>query len=350
MAVTAYVGEPGSGKTYEVVSEVILPALREGRRVVSNVRGLNYDEIRAYLLVDCGVAAEQIGTLHLVDVAAPGGEDFFYTEGNPAAVVQPGDLLVLDECWRWFGKGMAINKAMFEFFRMHRQYVDAKGVSCDVVLISQSIQDIDRKVLVVIEKHFRMEKYKAFGSKTRYSVEMFNGYRVSGNARVRLLVRKYNPRFFPFYSSYAGKGGDEREVDKRFNIWKSPFFLVGMPCAVVVAGLGIWGTARFFTKGGANKPAATAPPQDKSSTAPSQAQSAQSPSVPAVSEWRSVGVISRGERQVFVVEQDGRYRFISGTPDFRIDGLDVKVGVDGKPATGFSGSAPGARGANVLGK
>src|SRR5437764_3298279 len=253
MAVTAYVGEPGSGKTYEVVSEVILPALREGRRVVSNVRGLNYDEIRAHLIVDCGVAAGDIGTLHLVDVAAPGTEGFFYTEGNPAAVVQPGDLLVLDECWRWFAKGMPINKAMFEFFRMHRQYVNSKGVSCDVVLISQSIQDIDRKVLVVIEKHFRMEKYKTFGSKSRYSVEMFKGYRVSGNARVRLLVRKYNKRFFPFYSSYAGKGGDEREVDRRFNIWKSPLFVVGIPCALVLVGAGMWGVLRYLTHAKAPK-------------------------------------------------------------------------------------------------
>ncbi len=345
MAVTAYVGEPGSGKTYEVVTEVVLPALKEGRRVVSNIRGLHYDEMKAYLMVEGGVPEASIGELVIVDVEDPGKPNFFYTESNTDAVVRPGDLVVLDECWRWFGKGMVINKAMFEFFRMHRQYVNAKGVSCDVVLISQSIQDIDRKVLVVIEKHFRMEKYKAFGTKSRYSVEMFNGYKVSGNQRVRLLVRKYNARFFPFYSSYAGKGGDEREVDKRFNIWKSPFFLIGMPCAVVVAGLGIWGTLRFLTKGAAPKTAVSAS-QERAGTVPSS----QSPPGPAVSEWRSVGVISRGERQVFVVEQDGRYRFIAESPDFRIDGLDVKVRVDGKAATGFSGSAPRAGAAPGFGK
>ena len=345
MAVTAYVGEPGSGKTYEVVTEVVLPALREGRRVVSNIRGLHYDEMKAYLMVDCAVPEAAIGELRLVDVEDPGTPSFFYTESNTDSVVRPGDLVVLDECWRWFGKGMPINKAMFEFFRMHRQYVDAKGVSCDVVLISQSIQDIDRKVLVVIEKHFRMEKYKAFGSKKHYSVEMFNGYKVSNNARVRLMTRKYDPRFYPFYSSYAGKGGDEREVDKRFNIWKSPFFVIGIPCAVVVAGLGMWGTLRFFAKGTAAKPAAVR--QEKAAGAP--AEKAQG-SAPAVSEWRSVGFVSRGARNVFVVEQEGRYRFVAGTPDFLIDGLDVKVGVDGKAATGFSGSVPRGSGAAVLGR
>ena len=343
MAVTAYVGEPGSGKTYEVVTEVVVPALREGRRVVSNIRGLHFDEMKAYLMVDCGIPEEQLGELHLVDVEEPGKPDFFYTEANPGAVVRPGDLVVLDECWRWFAKGMPINKAMFEFFRMHRQYVNEKGVSCDVVLISQSIQDIDRKVLVVIEKHFRMEKYKTFGSKNRYSVEMFNGYRVSGNARVRLLVRKYNKRFFPFYSSYAGKGGDEREVDRRFNIWKSPLFLVGIPLAVVLTGLGLWGVLRFLTH-------AKAPKNELAGSQEKAAGAAPALKPPALSEWRSVGVISDGKRQLFVVEQDGRYRFVFDAPDYRIDGLDAKVNIDGRAATGFSGSAPRAGGGGLLGK
>src|SRR5476649_2009821 len=254
MAVTAYVGEPGSGKTYEVVSEVIVPAIRSGRRVVTNIRGINADEIRAYLLVDLKVPESDLGSVVTVesDQIKPG---FFYEETRTDTIVQPGDVVIIDECWRWFAKGMTIDPATFTFFRMHRQFVDGRGTSCDVVLISQSIQDIDRKVVVVVEKHFRMEKYKAFGSKKRYSVEMFNGYKVSGNARVRIMARKYNPRFFPFYSSYAGKGGDEREVDKRFNIWKSPFFLVGVPCALVLVALGIWGVFRFFSLNKASKPA-----------------------------------------------------------------------------------------------
>ena len=45
MAINAYTGLMGSGKTYEVVSSVVLPALLKGRRVVSNIEGLDYEEI-----------------------------------------------------------------------------------------------------------------------------------------------------------------------------------------------------------------------------------------------------------------------------------------------------------------
>ncbi|WP_143931429.1 zonular occludens toxin domain-containing protein [Rodentibacter pneumotropicus] len=39
MAINAYVGIPGSGKTYEVVHSVILPAFLAGRRICNQYRG-----------------------------------------------------------------------------------------------------------------------------------------------------------------------------------------------------------------------------------------------------------------------------------------------------------------------
>ena len=40
MAILAYVGIPGSGKSYEVVSSVILEHFKKGRRIVSNIVGV----------------------------------------------------------------------------------------------------------------------------------------------------------------------------------------------------------------------------------------------------------------------------------------------------------------------
>ena len=50
MPITAYVGVPRSGKSYEVVKSVIIAAVASGRRVVSNIYGLNEDKIKAYIL------------------------------------------------------------------------------------------------------------------------------------------------------------------------------------------------------------------------------------------------------------------------------------------------------------
>ncbi|MBI0473410.1 zonular occludens toxin domain-containing protein, partial [Pectobacterium parmentieri] len=49
MAISAYVGVPGSGKSFEVVRSVIIPAVAQGRRVVSNVYGLNPEKIYEFV-------------------------------------------------------------------------------------------------------------------------------------------------------------------------------------------------------------------------------------------------------------------------------------------------------------
>ena len=45
MAISAYIGIPGSGKSYEAVCNVIIPAFTSGRRVVTNIYGLQKDKI-----------------------------------------------------------------------------------------------------------------------------------------------------------------------------------------------------------------------------------------------------------------------------------------------------------------
>lgn len=349
MAITAYVGTSGSGKTYEVVVNVILPALRSGRRVVANIRGLHYDEMRAFLLEE-GIPAAQIGEVvsyQRDQLNAPG---FFMTDAQQQAFLRGGDLLIIDECWSFALPGSKIPADLFEFFRMHRQYVNAAGVSCDVVLISQSMQDIDRKVKVNIEKYFSMSKLLTLGMKKQYAVDTFQGYRLSKVDRARRLLRRYNPKFYPFYSSYAGKGGDEREVDGRLNILKSPFFLVGMPLAFVVFVVGLWAAYRLIFVGKLGT--------DKKGDAPVSAAVGSSPvgapggPLAAVSggDWRAAGFYNVNGRFVAVLDQGGRIRFYASPVNYVLTGSDFQVQIDGKFATAYSGSPAGARQQSVLGR
>ncbi|WP_001018315.1 zonular occludens toxin domain-containing protein, partial [Escherichia coli] len=50
MAISLYIGKQGSGKSYEIVKSVIIPAIAKGRRVVTNVYGLNEAGIHDYCI------------------------------------------------------------------------------------------------------------------------------------------------------------------------------------------------------------------------------------------------------------------------------------------------------------
>ena len=63
MAINAYTGLMGSGKSYEVVSSIILPAVRSGRRVVTNIDGINPDAIYAYLEKKYSIDHESLGEI-----------------------------------------------------------------------------------------------------------------------------------------------------------------------------------------------------------------------------------------------------------------------------------------------
>lgn len=49
MSITSYTGKPGAGKSYEVVKNVILPAIAEGRRIVTNIDGIDQQKVLEYV-------------------------------------------------------------------------------------------------------------------------------------------------------------------------------------------------------------------------------------------------------------------------------------------------------------
>ncbi|MCX7180904.1 MAG: hypothetical protein NTX56_19765 [Proteobacteria bacterium] len=157
MSIKAYVGRMGSGKTYEVASVVIYKALASGRRVVSNIAGLDLEAYKDLMLEE-GISEECIGQLIQVshdDVLKP---EFWRTDKDVElgieAFVQSGDLVALDEIWRfWEGfAGRKMPDRVMNFYRMHRHFTHSEtGVACDVAIITQDVMDISRKVRAVIE-------------------------------------------------------------------------------------------------------------------------------------------------------------------------------------------------------
>ncbi|VEG83571.1 zonular occludens toxin domain-containing protein [[Haemophilus] ducreyi] len=103
MSITAYVGIPGSGKSYEVVNSVIVAHFKKGRRIVTNIEGLDESKLITFCLeTDKQLQFEQLGKIiHVTDEQCQHA-DFFPFKGATETLCQPGDLICLDEVWRIF--------------------------------------------------------------------------------------------------------------------------------------------------------------------------------------------------------------------------------------------------------
>ena len=142
MPITAYVGVPRSGKSYEVVKSVIIAAVASGRRVVSNIYGLNEDKIKAYILKNYkNVKPEQLGVLVLVDNATCVNENFLPSMENMDTFCKAGDLVIIDEVWRVWGSDKDIPKNHRSFIAEHGHFVHPEtGVMSDLVVINQTVR------------------------------------------------------------------------------------------------------------------------------------------------------------------------------------------------------------------
>jgi zona occludens toxin len=267
MAINAYTGLMGSGKTYEVVLSVLLPAIKSGRDVVTNIRGLNYELICAHLAKP--VDGCEFGKIRVVNNQQVQGGDFFPVyndtdqkfEYSEKTVVQPGDLVAIDEAWRPWGTDSKCVKVHMSFFREHRQCVNSKGQSCDLVVISQDIGDIHSLLKNVIEMTMRFTKLKTLGMSKRYRIDIYEGAKLYKTKLTSWSTCTYDKRIFPLYKSYASESGTgvEKVIDDRQNLFKSGTFFIPLILAVVFIGLGIWKVGAFFSPATHAKTEAGAP-------------------------------------------------------------------------------------------
>ena len=224
MSIYAYTGLPGSGKSYSVVQHQVLPALREGRKVVTNLplkRDLVLEETRA----DAGQLLE-----FPTDLVAADPERIF--EHFPE-----GSVLILDEVWKLFPSGLKTNQVANAFktaFAEHRHRVDAGGRSCQIVLVTQDLAQIAMFARQLVEQTFRTVKLTSVGFDKRFRVDVFAGP-VAGpnppvNSAIRQIFGKYDKRIFRLYTSHtqslaAQEGADEKSVDRRGNVLMRPVMI-----------------------------------------------------------------------------------------------------------------------------
>lgn len=253
MSLTVYTGVMGSGKSHEGTRAAIVPALLAGRRVVSNVEGLNEDALRSYLKRKHGFAlpSDHVVTVSTNRVSEPG---FFPTDATDgSAIVRAGDLVVLDEAWEFWGEDASISEEHMRFVRMHRHWTNpVSGVASDLVVMIQDLMGLHRRVRRVTALHLRFVKLTVLGLLGRFRVEVYEGARASKDRLVSSSVLRYDSEVFPLYKSHAHGGGRELVVDKRGNLFSSRLFVGSMilgSLLLLVTGFWLWRTVGAWQSG-----------------------------------------------------------------------------------------------------
>lgn len=189
------IGTVGGGKSYEAVVYHVLPALQEGRMVITNLP-LNIEEFRGI----------EPSYAHLIELRHPNSQNplpFSRLEDYQSSWRHPvsgtGALYVIDECHIPL-PFKATSKAIEDWFSLHRHS------SSDVVLITQNYQKVSKSIRDLAQNLYRVRKNIAFGSSKTYTRGVYDGL---GGALIERSQRIYKSQYFKLYQSHTLGGGKE---------------------------------------------------------------------------------------------------------------------------------------------
>ncbi|TBU73719.1 zonular occludens toxin domain-containing protein [Phytopseudomonas daroniae] len=241
MAIDAYVGKPRSGKSYSVVKQVILPSLKSGRHVYTNIplTELAHDEFP--------------GMIHQLE---PG----WYEDVDLFDKIPDGSVVVLDEVWRRWPKGMNANsipKKDKAFLAEHGHLVNDLGHTTRVILVTQDLDQISNFCMTLIDKTYQSIKLDALGASSKFRVDIYEGaakgQRPPKSQLIRSSFDSYSDKVYRYYKSatksQTDNVGDESRADKRASAWRSPFLWFAIVAPFVVVPLGLWYLSGLFSSG-----------------------------------------------------------------------------------------------------
>ena len=339
MAITAFTGPPGSGKSHALIKDVILPAVLAGRRVLSNIDGLDADAIRGYCLerVDDVSKLGQVELFHGDEALLSG---FWPDEATAdiATRVKGGDLVVFDEWALTFPRRGKVPPGcnVEEFLRWHRHLTGPGGQATDVCIATQVPADLHMNFRALVARSYKFKKLTALGAESTYAWLLFDGHLQSKGAHYRNGTGKYDPEIFPLYaSSSAAKDGTHTELrtnrkDSVLSGWQAWMVMIGAPLFVIGGALLLYFVWSDFS---AVPGAEAAQAQQNGSGAPAGAIAGNpAPGVEQpTSPWRIVGYV-QGEFGTRVVVADDKGGVRMAMPgDFTFDeGRPVSGRVDGQ--------------------
>lgn len=326
MAISVHTGYPGAGKSHALVKDVIVPAVMKGRRVLTNIEGINPGAIAVY----CAERVKDgtgLGSVIYFDGAEALKPGFWPTEVIPdtQTVVKGGDLIVFDE-WRLFFKNRAKDWApddVVKFMRWHRHLTHEKGHSTDVHIGTQLATDLHPDIRGLCERSYKYAKLRAVGFEGKYSCKIWQGHLQPKGENFASDIGDYDKEIFPLYASSAAANGShvELKTNRRDTIWSRPGTWAAVIAPVVLFLGGAFYLSRVMGEFDDGQPAATGTATAGAQgalAAPAYPPGVGSAPVGRASPWRIVGSIDgvAGTR-VILAHENGAIRSVEpGTFDF----------------------------------
>lgn len=220
------IGPPGGGKSYEAVVYHVLPALQEGRKVITNLP-INSDLMAA--VVPGSRTLLELRTKSKQDGCTVFGSPMDYGDDWRDEKTQRGALYVIDEAHkaipRMAGDGEAVDvalaskaraKAINEWFAEHRHE------GADVLILTQSYGKLSKAITDQVQVTYRVKKGTLFGDSSKYIRKVQDGVR--GDV-ISTAERTYEERFYPLYKSHTRSvaaviESDASNVTPAFVKWK----------------------------------------------------------------------------------------------------------------------------------
>lgn len=219
--ITFLEGLPRSGKSYSAMKDFVVPALKEGRKVFSNVAGLNHAQLADLAGIELSVCRGlliQLDDSQMVTV---------YRH------VESDSLVLLDEAQDFWPTGrQKLSPEMTTFITRHGH------LGLDIVLMGQSVKDVHALWRRRIERKNYFLKLSALGKPNRYSVTFFNAVLRGEDVefeQIQTMQYDYDAAYFGAYKSHADETKNKSTLtESRAVVWNTPLFKKWIPIFAVV--------------------------------------------------------------------------------------------------------------------
>lgn len=223
MAINFHEGLSGAGKSYEAVVQHIIPKLKEGRKVFTNIRGMNHEKIAEIL----EKPVEEIQAL------------LFQIEWNDIPLLPHNVLtipdkyrdsfIVIDELQDYYpASRMQLDAETTEFITQHRQF------GLDILCLGQSLKDCHAIWRRRIQTKIFFLNKEAIGQPNKYKWEAWQQIQPDKWQKVNSGGGEYEEKYFGSYLSHRENVANTTQYnDKRANVLNNWKFKFAMPAVAI---------------------------------------------------------------------------------------------------------------------